>query len=106
MHGKKNFPNFRWGASEKSPLAKGSPSVISTAPVRSPFMGTIISHSPAETLALGENWGRTSESGLVIGLSGELGAGKTQLVKGLVLGLGSTQFVHSPTFAKSQRLSR
>src|SRR5437899_9729312 len=62
-------------------------------------MGTIISHSPAETLALGETWGRAAESGLVIGLSGELGAGKTQLVKGLARGLGSRQPVHSPTFA-------
>src|SRR5436305_8916425 len=62
-------------------------------------MGMIISHSPVDTLALGETWGRTAESGLVIGLSGELGAGKTQLVKGLARGLGTTQPVHSPTFA-------
>src|SRR3989441_3966550 len=62
-------------------------------------MVTSISHSPAETMALGETWGRAAESGLVIGLSGELGAGKTQLVKGLARGLGSRQPVHSPTFA-------
>jgi len=35
----------------------------------------------------------------VLGLSGDLGAGKTQLVKGLARGLGITQRVHSPTFA-------
>ena len=62
-------------------------------------MVTNISHSPAETEALGEEWGRTASPGLVIGLSGDLGAGKTQLVKGLARGLGVTSRVHSPTFA-------
>jgi tRNA threonylcarbamoyladenosine biosynthesis protein TsaE len=62
-------------------------------------MATYISHSPAETAALGEQWGRVAESGLVIGLSGDLGAGKTQFVKGLARGLGIVARVHSPTFA-------
>jgi tRNA threonylcarbamoyladenosine biosynthesis protein TsaE len=62
-------------------------------------MATFISHSPADTAALGEQWGRAAESGLVIGLSGDLGAGKTQLVKGLASGLGIATRVHSPTFA-------
>jgi tRNA threonylcarbamoyladenosine biosynthesis protein TsaE len=62
-------------------------------------MATFISHSPAETAALGEQWGRVAESGLVIGLCGDLGAGKTQWVKGLALGLGIAARVHSPTFA-------
>lgn len=61
-------------------------------------MATYISHSPAETEALGESWGRAVERGWVIGLSGDLGAGKTQLVKGLARGLGVTSRVHSPTF--------
>ena len=62
-------------------------------------MGTLISASPDETVAIGVAWGRTVTAGSVIGLHGELGAGKTQLVKGLALGLGSTARVHSPTFA-------
>jgi len=62
-------------------------------------MATTISHSPTETIALGEQWGRAAESGLVIGLSGDLGAGKTQFVKGLARGLGIVERVHSPTFA-------
>ena len=62
-------------------------------------MATYISHSPADTAALGEEWGRAAESGLDIGLSGDLGAGKTQFVKGLARGLGITARVHSPTFA-------
>ena len=45
-------------------------------------MATFISHSPAETQSLGESWGRAAERGVVIALSGDLGAGKTQLVKG------------------------
>jgi tRNA threonylcarbamoyladenosine biosynthesis protein TsaE len=61
-------------------------------------MATHLSHSPAETEALGEAWGRAAQHGWVIGLSGELGAGKTQLVKGLARGLGFTGRVHSPTF--------
>ena len=57
-----------------------------------------ISHSPAETESLGEEWGRAAQRGLVIALSGDLGAGKTQLVKGLARGLGIAARVHSPTF--------
>jgi tRNA threonylcarbamoyladenosine biosynthesis protein TsaE len=61
-------------------------------------MATSISHSPAETEALGETWGRVAERGLVIGLSGDLGAGKTQLARGIARGLGIAARVHSPTF--------
>jgi len=61
-------------------------------------MPTFISHHPAETEALGEHWGRAAAPGLVLALSGDLGAGKTQLVKGLARGLGVTARVHSPTF--------
>ena len=50
-------------------------------------------------MALGEAWGCDARSGLVIGLCGDLGAGKTQLVKGLARGLGCGQPVRSPTFA-------
>ncbi|MBI5388664.1 MAG: tRNA (adenosine(37)-N6)-threonylcarbamoyltransferase complex ATPase subunit type 1 TsaE [Verrucomicrobia bacterium] len=62
-------------------------------------MATLTSRSPEETLALGEAWGRAATRGLVIGLSGELGAGKTQLVKGVARGLGITARVTSPSFA-------
>jgi len=61
-------------------------------------MATFISHSPAETESLGEHWGRVAPRGLVIGLSGDLGSGKTQLVKGLARGLGVKAPVRSPTF--------
>ena len=62
------------------------------------LMATFISHSPAETELLGEKIGRAAEHGVVIALSGELGAGKTQFVKGLARGMGISARVHSPTF--------
>ena len=58
-----------------------------------------ISHSPEETTALGETWGRQATPGWIIGLTGDLGAGKTQLVKGLARGLNITARIQSPTFA-------
>jgi tRNA threonylcarbamoyladenosine biosynthesis protein TsaE len=61
-------------------------------------MATFISHSPTETEALGEKFGRAAKSGTVFALSGDLGAGKTQLVKGIARGLGVPARVHSPTF--------
>lgn len=62
-------------------------------------MVTFISHSAEETQALGEEWAHRARPGWVIGVSGDLGAGKTQLVKGLARGLGIAERVHSPTFA-------
>ena len=62
-------------------------------------MATFISHSAAETEALGERWGQDAQPGWVLALTGDLGAGKTQLVKGLARGLGIPERIHSPTFA-------
>jgi tRNA threonylcarbamoyladenosine biosynthesis protein TsaE len=61
-------------------------------------MAVFISHSPAETESLGETFGRAAGPGLVIALSGGLGAGKTQFARGLARGLGVPARVHSPTF--------
>jgi tRNA threonylcarbamoyladenosine biosynthesis protein TsaE len=62
-------------------------------------MDTFISNSVADTEALGARWGRGVRPGTVIALFGDLGAGKTQLVRGLARGLESRARVHSPTFA-------
>lgn len=62
-------------------------------------MVTCISKSPEETRAIGEKWGRKAQRGWLIGLSGDLGAGKTQLVKGIARGLGIADRISSPTFA-------
>jgi tRNA threonylcarbamoyladenosine biosynthesis protein TsaE len=55
--------------------------------------------SPEETEGLGAALGRAAEGGELVGLVGELGAGKTCLVRGLAAGLGiDPEHVHSPTF--------
>jgi len=51
-----------------------------------------------ETIALGERLGRVAEAGDLVCVWGELGAGKTQLAKGIALGLGIDDTVNSPTF--------
>lgn len=61
-------------------------------------MVTLISKSPEETFRLGSELAAKAEPGLVLGLIGDLGAGKTQFVKGFAAGLGITERVHSPTF--------
>lgn len=50
------------------------------------------------TRALGRALGRAAEPGIVVALSGPLGAGKTVLAKGIAEGLGVTSVVNSPTF--------
>jgi tRNA threonylcarbamoyladenosine biosynthesis protein TsaE len=62
-------------------------------------MATFISHSSAQTESLGDEWGRQAQSGWLIGLSGGLGSGKTQLAGGLARGLGAAARAPSPTFA-------
>ena len=61
-------------------------------------MATFISNNPAETEAIGQRFAKDVDAGSVLALKGELGSGKTQLVKGLVAGLGSGAVVTSPTF--------
>lgn len=58
------------------------------------------STSPDVTKALGQQLGENLLGGLVIGLVGPLGAGKTQLVKGVAVGnaLQDDRAVTSPTF--------
>lgn len=55
--------------------------------------------SAEETLSLGRQIGRLLAPGMIIGLCGDLGAGKTCLVKGIAEGLGiAPETVTSPTF--------
>lgn len=54
--------------------------------------------APEDTERLGAAIGRAARAGDVIALSGELGAGKTCLVRGLARGLGIERPVASPTF--------
>lgn len=57
-----------------------------------------ISVSAAETKAAGARLAEKIQAGDVVALVGDLGAGKTQFVKGLAKGLGSKEMVTSPTF--------
>jgi tRNA threonylcarbamoyladenosine biosynthesis protein TsaE len=57
-----------------------------------------ISNSPAETEEFGRRFAKGMNPGDVLALTGDLGTGKTQFVKGLVAGLDSEAAVTSPTF--------
>ena len=65
---------------------------------RCPLKVMITSHSAAETIHHGRQLGGKLQSGDILALTGELGAGKTCFVKGIAAGLGVTQEVTSPTF--------
>lgn len=56
------------------------------------------STSQEETIALGRVLGGLLHEGDVLVLTGDLGAGKTQLTKGIAAGMGVTADVTSPTF--------
>ena len=53
----------------------------------------------ADTLALGAGLAPHLQGGMVVYLSGELGAGKTTLARGILKGLGHPGKVKSPSFA-------
>ena len=61
-------------------------------------MATFTSASPDETQRIGREFGADLRQGTVVALVGQLGAGKTQFVKGLVAGVGARSEVTSPTF--------
>lgn len=60
--------------------------------------GSLVSPSTERTRAIGRALGQSAPPGTVLALNGELGAGKTQLAKGVADGLGVTSVVNSPTF--------
>lgn len=57
----------------------------------------------AELAAWGERFGRVAQPPLVVTISGELGAGKTTLVRAICRGYGVVDDVTSPTFALVHR---
>ncbi len=58
----------------------------------------MISESAKETRKLGENLAGRLKAGDVILLEGELGAGKSELARGIAKGLGVAETVTSPSF--------
>jgi tRNA threonylcarbamoyladenosine biosynthesis protein TsaE len=57
-----------------------------------------LSNSAEETRLIGSEFAKNAAAGTVLSLIGDLGAGKTEFVKGLALGLGTDDEVTSPTF--------
>ncbi|MGC9529644.1 MAG: tRNA (adenosine(37)-N6)-threonylcarbamoyltransferase complex ATPase subunit type 1 TsaE [Candidatus Bipolaricaulaceae bacterium] len=58
----------------------------------------VITTGPEETVRLGEELAHELRDGDVVALVGELGAGKTTLVKGIAQGLFVKELVVSPSF--------
>ena len=58
----------------------------------------IMTHSPAQTEAVGEALGKRLQPGSVVAYRGDLGAGKTAFTRGLARGLGAAENVTSPTY--------
>lgn len=59
-------------------------------------------NSTEEMIEFGKEIGSNLEGGSVLELIGDVGAGKTTFTKGLALGLGVLETVHSPTFTISR----
>ncbi|HFU4202740.1 TPA: tRNA (adenosine(37)-N6)-threonylcarbamoyltransferase complex ATPase subunit type 1 TsaE [Streptococcus suis] len=56
------------------------------------------SRNEAELVALGSKIGQHAKANHILVLSGDLGAGKTTLTKGIAKGLGIEQMIKSPTY--------
>ena len=61
---------------------------------------TFRTHSPEETLAIGERVGQNLKPGDIVALIGDLGAGKTCLTQGIARGVKNdpNQIVNSPSY--------
>ncbi len=62
------------------------------------FKKTIVSKSAQETMKIGEEVAHILTKGDVVAFFGELGSGKTTMIKGICKGLGLLQVVKSPSF--------
>ena len=56
------------------------------------------SHSTEETFKIAQEFAKSLESGDIVALSGDLGAGKTAFTAGIAAALGVKESVTSPTF--------
>lgn len=61
-------------------------------------MAEFVTRTTKETIELGQKLGTLLRAGDVLVLTGDLGAGKTQLTKGIAAGMGVEDDVTSPTF--------
>ena len=58
----------------------------------------LVSNSAEQTMELGKRLARIAKNGSVFCFTGDLGAGKTTLVRGIAQGLNIKSVVQSPTF--------
>lgn len=75
-----------------------SPDIIFWMLKHEPPTVDFLSRSPEQTRLIGTSLGRSLQTGDVICLQGDLGAGKTTFVQGIAQGWGSQDAVSSPTF--------
>ncbi len=61
-------------------------------------MHEYITGNEAETIELGEKLAHLLKSGDILAVTGDLGSGKTALVKGIARGLSIGEYITSPTF--------
>lgn len=66
--------------------------------VQPPHVLDFISHSEQQTMRIGQRLSEQFHPGDLILLFGNIGVGKTHLVKGMAQGLGSSDLVTSPSF--------
>jgi tRNA threonylcarbamoyladenosine biosynthesis protein TsaE len=83
--GERPEPVYRKGLRSFRAMKTGPPSRSVTA-------------NPGETRLIAAEFARQLPAGTVLSLIGDLGAGKTEFVKGLATGLGTNDEVTSPTF--------
>lgn len=67
-------------------------------PILKPHAFEFFSHSFEQTLRVGVRLGNLLQTGDVVCLQGDLGSGKTTLVRGIAQGWGSADQVSSPTY--------
>jgi tRNA threonylcarbamoyladenosine biosynthesis protein TsaE len=74
------------------------PDIIFSMPILDSHTMDFFSRSPEQTRRIGMRMGGALQTGDVICLQGDLGAGKTTLVQGIAKGWGSLDSASSPTF--------
>lgn len=74
------------------------PDIILSMPILDSHAMDFFSRSPEQTRRIGMRVGGALQTGDVLCLQGDLGAGKTTFVQGLAQGWGSVDSVSSPTF--------
>lgn len=67
-------------------------------PILDELKSGLSTHSPEATMAIGERLAQALPENCTLALYGDLGVGKTTLVKGIAKGFGVKQTVTSPTF--------